>query len=78
MKHTERGGQPASEFLGRDMGAPMEVIVEGAGEGRVSGSTRWLVTVWLEDTRAAVLKTVLELFPDQTARPQASVDTPTA
>ena len=32
-------------------------------------STRRLVTTWLENSRAAVLKKALEMHPDQTARP---------
>ena len=58
----------ASQYLDRDMGGPLEVEVDGAGDGRVDGSTRRLVTTWLEDTRTAVLKKALENHPDQTAR----------
>ena len=43
--------------------------MEGAGDGRVDGSTRRLLTTWLEDTRAAVLVKALEQYPDQSARP---------
>ena len=59
----------ASEFLERDMCGPLQVSVEGAGDGRVDGSSRRLVTTWLEDTRACVLKKALGSFPDQSARP---------
>ena len=57
------------QYLDRDMGGPLGREVEGAGEGRVDGSTRRLVTTWLEDTRAAVLEKALENYPDQSARP---------
>ena len=35
----------------------------------MDGSTRRLVTTWLEDTRASVLKKALENYPDQSVRP---------
>ena len=59
----------SSQFLERDIGGPLRVEVEGAGEGRVDGSTRRMITAWLEDTRAAVLKKALEDHQDQSARP---------
>ena len=68
--NTLRGeAMESNQYLDRDMGGPLQVSAEGAGEGRVDGSTRRLVTTWLEDTRAAVLKKALESFPDQSARP---------
>ena len=65
----QQEARQSTQFLIRDMGGPLEVGVEGAGDGRVDGSTRRLLTTWLEDTRAAVLKKSLENYPDQTARP---------
>ena len=59
----------SSQYLDRDMSGPLQVSVEGAGDGRVDGSTRRLTTTWLEDTRASVLKKALEFYPDQSARP---------
>ena len=65
----QQEARQSTQFLSRDMGGPLEVGVEEAGDGRVDGSTRRLLTTWLEDTRAAVLKKSLENYPDQTARP---------
>ena len=65
----QQEARQSTQFLSRDMGGPLEVGVEGAGDGGVDGSTRRLLTTWLEDTRAAVLKKSLENYPDQTARP---------
>ena len=55
--------------MDRDFTGPLLVATEGAGEGRVDGSSRKLITTWIEDTRAAVLKKALEDYPDQSARP---------
>ena len=57
------------QYLEKDMTGPLQVSVDGAGEGRVDGSTRRLITTWLEDSRASVLKRALETHPDQSARP---------
>ena len=59
----------SSQFLGIDMTGPLAMETEAAGEGRVDGTTRRLVTTWLEDTRASVLKKALETHQDQSARP---------
>ena len=68
--NTLRGEADMScQFLEKDMSGPLTVAVEGAGEGRVDGSTRKLVTSWLEDSRAAVLRKALEENPVQSARP---------
>ena len=59
----------SSEFLEQDLSGPLLAGVEGAGDGCVDGSTRRLITTWLEDCRASVLKKALEHHPDQSARP---------
>ena len=59
----------ASQYLDRELGGPLLTEVEGAGDGRVDGSTRRLLTTWVEDTRAAVLVKAFEQYPDQSARP---------
>ena len=59
----------SSQFLDRDMNGPLVMEVEAAGEGRVDGSTRRLVTTWQEDSRASVLRKALETHQDQSARP---------
>ena len=59
----------SSQFLDKDMSGPLGVEAEGAGEGRVDGSSRRMITAWLEDTRSAVLKRALESHQDQSARP---------
>ena len=59
----------SSQFLDKDMSGPLAVATEAAGEGRVDGSSRRMITNWLEDTRSAVLKKALEFHPDQSARP---------
>ena len=51
------------------MGGPLQANAEGAGDGRVDGTTRRLATTWMEDTRASVLKKASENFHDQSARP---------
>ena len=37
----------SSEYLDRDMGGPLKASAEGAGDGRVNGSTRRMATTWL-------------------------------
>ena len=59
----------SSQYLEREMGGPLGVEAEGAGEGRVDGSNRRIMTTWLEDTRAAILQQALERHPDQSSRP---------
>ena len=59
----------SSQYLDRDMGGPLDVEAKGAGEGREDGSTRRIMTTWLEDTRAAVLQQALESHPEQSSRP---------
>ena len=59
----------SSQYLDKEFEGPLMVEVEGAGEGRVDGSSRRLITTWIEDTRAAVLKKALESHPTQSARP---------
>ena len=59
----------SSQYLDKELEGPLMVEVEGAGEGRVDGSSRRLITTWIEDTRAAVLKKALENHPNQSARP---------
>ena len=56
------------QFLETDMNGPLSGEAEAAGEGRVDGSSRRLITTWLEDTRTSVLKKALEVHPDQSAR----------
>ena len=56
-------------YLGEELDGPLAVPVEGAGEGRVDGSTRALVTQQREGLRAKVLRRALTLHHDQTARP---------
>ena len=58
-----------AQYLERELEGPLQVEAEGAGNGRVDGNTRRLLTTWLEDTRAAVLRKGLESYPDQSARP---------
>ena len=64
----EEAGQ-MSAFLGVEMQGPLTVPVEGAGGMNCDGSSRRIVTTYLENTRAAVLKAGLEGHLDQTARP---------
>ena len=59
----------SSQYLEHDMGGPLDVEAEGAGERRVDGSTRRIMTTWLEDTRAAVIQQALESHPEQSSRP---------
>ena len=59
----------ASLFLDKELEGLLAAEVQGAGDGSEDGSTRRKVTIWLEDTRAAVLTKALEQHPDQTARP---------
>ena len=44
--------QQSCQFLSKDMGGPLQANAEGAGDGRVDGTTRRLATTWMEDTRA--------------------------
>jgi hypothetical protein len=55
----------SGQFIERELSGPLRV--EGAGEGIVDGSTRWMITTWIEDTRAAVLRKALEVHYDQAA-----------
>ena len=57
------------QYLEKDLDGLLAAVVQGAGDGSEDGSTRRKVTIWLEDSRAAVLAKALELYPDQTARP---------
>ena len=57
------------QYLDQELQGPLAAEVQGAGSGSVDGSTRRMVTIWIEDTRAAVLAKALEHHPDQTARP---------
>ena len=59
----------SSQYLSRDLSGPLQAGVEAAGDGREDGSTRRLITTWLEETRRAVLSKTLEEYPDQSARP---------
>ena len=49
----------SSEYLKKDLSGPLRVGVEGAGEGSADGSTRRLITTWLEDCRASILEKAL-------------------
>ena len=49
----------ANQYLDKELEGPLEVAVESAGDGRSDESTRRLVTTWLENSRAAVLKKAL-------------------
>ena len=46
----------ASQYLDKGLEGPLEVAAESAGDGRLNGSTRRLVTTWLQNSRAAVQK----------------------
>jgi hypothetical protein len=59
----------SSQYLGRYIEGPPQTGVEAAGDGREDGSTRRMITTWLEETRSAVLSKALEEHPDQSARP---------
>ena len=59
----------SSNYLDKELQGPLVPEVEGAGEGRTDGSTRRILTTWIEDTRSAVLAKALEQYPDQSARP---------
>ena len=66
------GRQEATEscqYLEKEIDGLLSASAAGAGDGSQDGSTRRKVTIWLEDTRAAVLVRALEQYPDQTARP---------
>ena len=56
------------QYLEQELHGPLAAEVQGAGSGCVDGSTRRKVTIWLEDTRAAVLAKALENHHDQSAR----------
>ena len=59
----EEAGQ-MSVYLGVGMEGPLTVPVEGAGGVNCDGSSRRIITTYLESTRAAVLKTGLERHHD--------------
>ena len=58
-----------SDFLGREVEAPLSVEVVGAGDGCRDGGTRGKVVQQLEQLRHAVLTEGLTRFPNRTARP---------
>ena len=60
-----------SAYLGVGMEGPLTAPVERAGGVNCDGSSRRIITTYLENIRAAVLKTGLGRHHDQTARPWA-------
>ena len=56
-------------YLGEELDGELAVPVAAAGNGRVDGKTRALVTQQRERLRARVLSKALSEYPDQTARP---------
>ena len=65
----QREARDCCLYLGEELEGELGVSVEGAGEGRVDGSTRSLLTQQRERLRAKVLYRALSDHPDQTARP---------
>ena len=55
-------------YLGEELDGPLAVPVEGAGEGRVDGSTRVLVTQQRESLTTKVLHTYTGPSPSITTR----------
>ena len=57
------------QYLDQQLEGLLAAETQGAGSGSVDGSTRRMVTIELEDMRAAVLAKALQQHHDQTARP---------
>ena len=67
---TLRGeAQECCDYLGEELEGPLASPVEGMGEGRLDGSTRYRVTQQREGLRAKVVSPALSEHHDQTARP---------
>ena len=56
LVYLQRDATQCAEYLGQDLGGPLSVPVEGAGEGAVDGSTRKKLIQQREELRGAVLK----------------------
>ena len=67
--YLQREATQCAEYLGQDLGGPLSVPVEGAGEGAVDGSTRKKLIQQREELRGAVLKVALSRLPDTSLRP---------
>ena len=58
-----------AEYLGQKLESPLNVLIEGAGEGSVDGSTRRSAVQQREELRGAVMDEALTRLTDLTSRP---------
>ena len=69
----QQEARECSNYLGNDLEGAVAADLLAAGNGRMDGSTRSVLTEEREKLRRKVLTRALELHPDQTARPVCAI-----